>query len=140
MARKKAKPARLRLREVSGLLEDIEINLPVAWAATLRSKSVKLGLSLDALLVQYAGSLVAEVEKLEEAVASPTLGDDVARFRLRGSFLKSFELESLRSGIPVNALIHRSISDTASAFAGRAREPLPKPIVMVPGQKKLGRR
>ena len=140
MARKKSKPKRLRLREVSGLLEDIEINLPVAWAATLRSKSVKLELSLDALLVQYAGHLAAELDALGEAVASPTLGDDVARFRLRGAFLKTFEAESVRSGIPVNALIHRSLSDTASAFAGRAREPLPKPIVMAPCQKKLGRR
>ena len=41
MARKKAKPAGLRLREVSGLLEDIEINLPVAWAAVMTPNNVK---------------------------------------------------------------------------------------------------
>ena len=140
MARKNAKPKRLRLRPTDGLLENVEVSLPVAWAATLRSRADKLTMSLDALLVQYAGHLAAELDALGEAVASPTLGDDVARFRLRGAFLKTFEAKSVRSGIPVNALIHRSLSDTASAFAGRAREPLPKPIVMAPGQKKLGRR
>ena len=140
MAGKNAKPAPLRLREISGLLEDVEINLPISWAETLRSKSAKLGLSLADFLAQYSGHLVDEIESLETAVASPTISDDAARFRLRGSFLKIFKAEALRSGLPVRTLVHRLIADAAASFAGRAREPLPKPIVMVPGQKKLGRR
>lgn len=139
MVRKKAKPKRLRLREVAGLLEDIEINLPVAWAETLRSKSVKLGLSLDALLVQYAGSLVHEIESLEAAVASPTISDDAARFRLRGGFLATFEREALRSGLPVRALVHRAVSDAADVFDGREKQAAPKPLVLIPGRK-VGRR
>ena len=137
MARKKAKPKRLRLRSTAGLLEDIEISLPVAWAATLRAQSVKLGLSLDALLVQYAGHLVHEFESLEAAVAAPTLGDDAARFRLRGSFMATFEREALRSGVPVRSLVHRVISDAADVFDGREKQPAPQPLVLIPG-KRLG--
>ena len=42
MARKKAKPKRLRLRDISGLLEDVEVSLPVSWAASLRVRAALL--------------------------------------------------------------------------------------------------
>ena len=140
MARKKAKPKRLRLRDISGLLEDVEVSLPVSWAASLRVRAEKLGLSLNAFLAQYVGHLAAEVEKLEEAVETPTVSDDVARFRLRGAFLKTFEAEALRSGLPVSALVHNVISDAADSFAGRVKAPLPKPLILIPGHNKLGSR
>ena len=71
-----------------------------------------------------------------EAVQSPTLGDDVARFRLVGSFLKSFEREAARTGLPIITLLHRSISDSASVFDGREKEALPKPIALAPRRKR----
>ena len=139
MAEKNAKPAGLRLRSTAGLLENVEVSLPVSWAATLRGRADKLAMSLDALLVQYAGHLAHEIESLETAVASPTISDDAARFRLRGTFLKTFEGEALRSGIPVRTLVHRAISDAADSFAGREKTPLPKPLILIPGNK-LGSR
>ena len=128
---------KLRLRAVDGLLDDIQISLPVSWAAPLRAQSVKLGMSLADLITQYCGHLSDQVEALDAAVQSPHTGDDPSRFVLRGSFQQIFQAEALRCGLPVRAVLHRVISDAAASFAGRAREPLPKPIVMVPGQKKL---
>ena len=128
---------KIRLREVDGLLEDIEVSLPVAWAETLRSRAGKLGLSLADFLAQYCGHLTAEIEALETAVESPTIGDDAARFRLRGGLLKTFQAESLRTGLPVRALAHRAISDAADVFAGREKQPAPAPLILIP---KVGRR
>ena len=54
----------------------------------------------------------------------------MARFRLAGSFLKSFEREAHRVGVPVVTLVHRVVSDSASVFDGRKKEALPKPIAL----------
>ena len=126
----------LKLRPVTGLLEDVALAVPVDWLATLRVQADKVGLTVEAMLTQYLGHLAAELDALGEAVQSPTLGDDVARFRLVGSFLKSFEREADRTGVPIITLLHRSISDSASVFDGREKEALPKPIALAPRRKR----
>ena len=109
---------KLRLRAVDGLLDDIQISLPVSWAATLRAQSVKLGMSLEDVVVQYAGHLAAEIEKLEAAVASPTISDDVARFRLRGSFL---------ANIRARGFALRDSSERANSIVRLATQPALSP-------------
>ena len=137
--KRSTKPA-LKLRSVAGLLEDVNLAIPTEWVATLRAQAGKLDMPLEDLITQYCGHLAAEREALGEAVASPTLGDAVARFRLGGSFLKSFQREAHRVGLPVATLMYRSISDSASVFDGRKKEALPKPLELVAKRRKwLGR-
>ena len=127
----------LKLRPVTGLLEDVALAVPVDWLATLRVQADKVGLTVEAMLTQYLGHLAAELDALGEAVQSPTLGDDVARFRLAGSFLKSFEREAARTGLPIVTLVHHAISAAADVFEGRPTAPMAKPISLVPRHKRL---
>ena len=110
--------------------------MPTAWLAVLRVRAGKLNLPLEDMLTQYLGHLAAEAEAQEKAVQSPTLGDDAARFRLRGSFLKSFQREAHRVGVPVVTLMHRLVADAADAFEGRANTPLPKPLELAAKRRK----
>ena len=133
--KRSTKPA-LKLRSTAGLLEEVSLSAPVSWMAVLRVQAGKLNLPLEEMLVQFIGHLSHESEVLEAAVQSPALGDDVARFLLRGSFLKSFEREAHRVGVPVVTLMHRLVSDSASVFDGREKEPLPKPLSLVAKRRK----
>ena len=87
-----------------------------------------------------SGISSAEREALGEAVASPTISDAMARFRLSGGLLKSFEREADRTGLPIVTLMHRSASDSASVFDGRAKEALPKPMKLAAPRRKWLRR
>ena len=140
MARKKAKPAGLRLREVSGLLQDVTISLPISWADGIRERASKLGISAEDVIVQLCGHVVGEFEQLREAVDGPRIGDDPSRVVLRDSMLRSFSREALRTGLSVRVLLHRSISEACDVFDGRQKQAPPKPLQLIPGQKKLGRR
>ena len=68
----------LKLRPVTGLLEAVEVHLPVSWAASLRVQAGKLDMPLEDLITQYCGHLPDQCEKQHTAVASPTLSDDPA--------------------------------------------------------------
>ena len=133
--RSSTKPA-LRLRPTDGLREDITIGVPVHWLATLREKADKLGLSVEDLLIQLCGHVASEAEALESAVQSPKLGDDVGRFVLRGAYLKSFQREANRLGLPIVTLMHRTVSDAAAEFDGRAKDPQPKPLSLASSRRR----
>ena len=133
--RQDTKPA-LRLRPVDGLLEDVALAVPVGWMGVLRAQSVKLGISVESLLVQHAGHIAAEAEALESAAESPKLGDDVGRFLLRGGYLKSFQREANRLGLPVVTLMHRTVGDAAAEFDGRAKDPQPKPLSLASSRRR----
>ena len=135
MKRNTKKPA-LRLRSVTGMLDDVVLAVPVDWVATLRVQADKLDLSVEEMIVQYIGHISAEREALGEAVASPTLGDAMARFRLSGSLLKSFQGEADRLGIPVVTVMHHAVSAAADVFEGRPKAPMAKPISLVPRRSK----
>ena len=130
----------LRLRSVDGLLEEVALSIPEAWMEVLRGQSVKLGITVEEMIIQFIGHLAAEHEALGEAVASPTLSDDPARFLLRGSLLKSFEREAHRLGVPVVTVMHHAVADAADAFEGRPKAPMSKPLSLVAKRRKwLGR-
>ena len=137
MARKKAE---LRLRPTDGMLEDVTIALPVSWAAGLRERAGKLGLSIESVVVQLCGHAASELGQLHKAVDGPRIGDDPSRVVLRDSMLRSFSREALRTGLSVRVLLHRSISEACDVFDGRQKQAPPKPLQLIPGQKKLGRR
>ena len=63
MARQKAK---LRLRPTDGMLEDVTIALPVSWAAGLRERADKLGLSIESVVVQLCGHAASELGQLHK--------------------------------------------------------------------------
>ena len=61
--------------QVTGLLEDVALAVPVEWVETLRAQSVKLGMSLeDVGRPRFVGHLAHEVEVMEEAVQAPSDG------------------------------------------------------------------
>ena len=70
MARQKAK---LRLRPTDGMLEDVTIALPVSWAAGLRERADKLGLSIESVVVQLCGHAASELGQLHKAVDGPRI-------------------------------------------------------------------
>ena len=135
MARQKAK---LRLRPTDGMLEDVTIALPVSWAAGLRERADKLGLSIESVVVQLCGHAASELGQLHKAVDGPRIGDDPSRVVLRDSMLRSFSREAVRTGLSVRVLLHRSISEACDVFDGREKPAAPKPLQLIPGRR-LGR-
>lgn len=133
--RQSTKPV-LKLRPTDGMLEDLVLAIPVHWLAVLRVQAGKLNLSTEDLLVQFCGHLADQAEALAEAVQAPHTGVDVARFRLAGGLLKSFQREADRTGLPIVTLMHRLVADAAEAFAGRKKTPLPKPLELVAKRRK----
>ena len=136
----RTKSSSLRLRSTAGLQEDVTIGLPISWAAGLRERAGKLGLSIESVVVQLCGHAASELGQLHKAVDGPRVGDDPSRVVLRDSMLRSFSREALRTGLSVRVLLHRSISEACDVFDGRQKQAPPKPLQLIPGQKKLGRR
>ena len=137
----RTKSSSLRLRSTAGLQEDVTIGLPISWAAGLRERAGKLGLSIESVVVQLCGHAASELGQLHKAaVDGPRIGDDPSRVVLRDSMLRSFSREALRTGLSVRVLLHRSISEACDVFDGRQKQAPPKPLQLIPGQKKLGRR
>ena len=135
MASQGTKPA-LKLRPTDGLLEDVALAVPVGWMEVLRGQSVKLGITVEEMIVQYLGHLSDQVEKVARP---PAAGDDPARLVLRDSLRESYRLESVRSGLPMRSILYRVVQAAASVFDGRQYEAAPEPIKMAPRRKAAGK-
>ena len=127
----KKQPA-LRLRPVDGLLEDLSLSIPEGWMGVLRAQSVKLGISVEAMITQYVGHLAAEREKMTRP---PEAGDDAARLVLRDGLRESYRRESARTGISLRSLLNRAVQAGADYFDGRSYEATPEPVKLVPRLK-----
>lgn len=136
MARKKAKAN--RYRPVDGILDELTIPVPSSWMTSLRARADALGIKVEFLVTQLCGHVAREFEQLHKAVASPHIGDDPSRLILRSSLQRSFERESIRSGLSMRVLMNRALSEASDVFDGRQKQAPPKPLILIPGRR-LGR-